>query len=100
MKLDIQSVHFDADQKLVDFIQKKADKLEQYYDGILSGEVILRLDKSDVNENKIVEVRLEVPGPALFAKRQCRSFEEATDEVMEALRKQVTKTKERIKTHS
>lgn len=99
MKLDIQSVHFDADKKLVDFIQRKTDKLDQIYDGIISGEVILRLDKSEDNANKIVEIKLEVPGNNLFAKKQCRSFEEATDESVEALRRQVKKMKEKLYAH-
>ena len=99
MKLDIQSVHFDADSKLVDFIHKKTDKLDQIYDGIISGEVILRLDKSDVNENKIAEIKLEVRGNNLFAKKQCKSFEEATDEAVEALRRQVKKMKEKMLAH-
>ena len=53
MKLRMQSVHFDADIKLLDFIQKKADKLDTFYDRIIDGEVILRLNKdSDKKENK------------------------------------------------
>lgn len=99
MKLDIQSVHFKADQKLLDFIQIKADKLEQYFDGILGGEVILRLDKNDERENKIVEIKLDVPGNSLFAKKQKASFEEATDEAAEALRRQVIKLKDKVKAH-
>ncbi len=99
MKLDIQSVHFKADQKLLDFIQGRADKLDQYFDGILSGEVILRLDKSESNENKIVEMKLEVPGNNPFAKKQAATFEEATDECVEAMRRQVKKVKEKLKAH-
>jgi putative sigma-54 modulation protein len=99
MKLDIQSVHFKADQKLLNFIQEKADKLEQYFDGIISGEVILKLDKDEHKENKIVEIKLEVPGNNPFAKKQAASFEEAADECIEALRRQVKKVKEKLKAH-
>ncbi len=99
MKLDIHSIHFDADVKLTEFIQRKLDKLELFYDGIISGEVFLRLDKSDVNENKIVEIRLEVPGPALFSKRQAKTFEEATDGTVEALRRQIKKLKSKQLAH-
>jgi len=97
MKLDIQSVHFKADSDLLEFIQKKVDKLEQFYDGILSGEVKLRIDKAEDKENKVVEIMLDVPGNNLFSKRQCASFEEATDEAVEALRRQVKKLKEKTK---
>jgi putative sigma-54 modulation protein len=99
MKLDIQSVHFDADQKLLDFIQKKTDKLEKYHDKIIAGEVILKLDTSAANENKIAEINLDVPGHNLFAKRQCKSFEEATDEALEALRRQIVKSKEKMRAY-
>ncbi|MAX79575.1 MAG: ribosomal subunit interface protein [Crocinitomicaceae bacterium] len=99
MKLIIHSIHFDADKKLTDFIQKKADKLEQYYDGIVSGEVFLRLDKSETKENKIVEIKLEVPGNNTFAKKQSKSFEESTDLCVDALRRQLVKLKTKQKAY-
>lgn len=95
MKLQMQSIHFVADQKLIDFIQKKTDKLETYYDQIIDGEVIMRLVKNDRSENKIVEIKLNVPGRQLFAKSQAESFESATDEVIEGLRRQIKKFKEK-----
>jgi putative sigma-54 modulation protein len=79
MKLQLQSIHFDADQKLLDYIQKKAEKLDTFYDRITGGEVFLRLNKDNSHENKIVEVKLSVPGHTLFAKEQGASFEAATD---------------------
>lgn len=93
MNVIVQSIHFDADSKLVDFIQKKVDKLNQYYDGILGGEVFLRLDKSSSQDNKIVEIKLNVPGNDLFAKKQSKTFEEATEIVVEALKTQIEKKK-------
>ncbi|MBK7183770.1 MAG: ribosome-associated translation inhibitor RaiA [Bacteroidetes bacterium] len=97
MNVKIQSVHFDADKKLLDFIQERIDKLSHYYDGIISGDVILRLDKSDDAANKIAEIRLHIPGNDLFAKKQCKSFEEAVDMSLGALKTQVKKHKEKIK---
>lgn len=99
MKLQVQSLHFDADGKLIDFIQKKLDKLETFFDKIIGAEVILRLDKDDGKENKIVEVKLSIPGNDLFAKEKAKSFEAATDEVTEALRKQLHKCKEKMMSH-
>lgn len=96
MKLQMHSIHFDADQKLIDFIQKKADKLDTFYDRIIDGEVFMRLDKNEKNENKIVEIKLNVPGKTLFAKQQADSFEAATDEAVEALRRQLKKFKEKV----
>lgn len=97
MKLQVHSLHFDADQKLLDFIQKKTDKLETFYDRILDGEVFLRLDKGEHSrDNKMVEIKLNIPGSTLFAKEQSTSFEAATDEAVESLRRQIKKHKEKL----
>lgn len=95
MQLQVQSIHFDADRKLIHFIEEKLGKLTQFHDRIISSEVFLRLDKSDVNENKIAEIKLSIPGKDLFARKQCRTFEEATDTAVEALRRQIHKHKTR-----
>lgn len=100
MKLNIQSVHFVADQKLLDFIQKKLDKLDTFSDRIVDGEVFLRLDKGDgKHENKIVEVKVNVPGMALFAKERNTTFEAATDEALESLKAQIKKYKDKLVSH-
>lgn len=96
MKLQMHSIHFDADRKLIDFIQKKAEKLDTYYDQIIDGEVFLRLDKNDNNANKIVEIKLNVPGKQFFAKNQADSFEAASDDALEGLRRQIKKYKEKV----
>ncbi len=97
MTVKIQSVHFDADQKLLNFVEEKVDKLTQFYDGIINSDVILRLDKSSDTENKIAEIKVHIAGNDLFAKKQCKSFEEAIDTSLDALRIQVKKHKEKIK---
>ena len=94
MKLQVHSIHFDADTKLIDFIQKKVDKLETFYDRVVDGEVFLRINNEGV-DNKTVEIRVKVPGSQLFAKEQARSFEAATDMATEALRNQIKKFKEK-----
>ena len=97
MKLQVKSVHFDADQKLLSFIQEKLDKLEHFYENILTGEVSLRVENSSDAENKYVQIRLNVPGNDLVAKEQCKTFEEATDLAVEALRKQILKHKDKVR---
>ena len=97
MKIKVQSIHFTADQKLLKFIEEKVDKLFQFYDSIINSEVYLRLDKSDNMENKIAEIKVTTPGKILFAREQCRTFEEATDVAVEALRRQITRQKEKIR---
>ncbi|HAC23674.1 MAG TPA: ribosome-associated translation inhibitor RaiA [Cytophagales bacterium] len=96
MKLNFQSIHFDADRKLLNFIQRKVDKLETFYDRLLDGEVFLRLNNEGI-ENKTVEIRLNVPGQQLSAKEQARSFEAAADQATEGLRHQLRKFKTRLK---
>ncbi len=93
MKVNISSVHFDADQKLLNFIEEKVGKLETFYDKIIDSSVVLKLDKSSDKENKVAEIKLVVPGKDLFAKKQCKTFEEAVDAAVEALRRQVRKQK-------
>jgi putative sigma-54 modulation protein len=95
MNIKVQTLHFDADQKLIDFTQKKLEKLLKFYENIVGAEITFRLDKNSKDENKIAEIKLEIPGNDLFAKRQCKTFEEATDEVIDALKKQLTKHKEK-----
>jgi putative sigma-54 modulation protein len=95
MKLKVQSIHFDADRKLVDFIQKKVDKLETFFDRMVDGEVFLRLNNEGV-ENKTVEIKLNVPGNQLFATEKARSFEAATDQATEALKNQLKKFKTKV----
>ena len=98
MKLNIQSIQFDADQKLLDVIQTKADKLDLYFDRIVSGDVFLRVEKSESRDNKLVEIKLIVPGNDLFASKRATTFEEAADEAIDALRRQVKKLKEKLST--
>ncbi len=99
MKIRVQSIHFDADKKLLAFIQKKADKLDQFFDHIISGEVFLKVENTEEEANKIAEIKLSIPGNVLFAKEQSKSFEESTDLCIESLRKQVHKHKEKLKSH-
>ena len=97
MKVKINSVHFKADKKLEDFVNEKVGKLENYFDGVISSEVTLRLDKNTETGNKVAEIRITLPGNDLFAKKQAVSFEQATDTAVEALRKQMTRHKEKIR---
>ena len=84
MKIKVQSIHFVADKRLLAFVEEKVDKLRQFYEDIIDSEVFLRLEKSDNLENKVTEIRVNTPGKTLFAKEQCRSFEEATDQAVES----------------
>jgi putative sigma-54 modulation protein len=97
MKLTVNAVHFNADESLVDFIQRKLNKLDQFYDRITDGEVFLRLEKGDKSkiQKKLVEVKLNVPGTSIFVKEKGDSFEEATDLAVGVLTRQVKKHKQK-----
>lgn len=97
MDLKIHSIKFDADQKLIEFIESKVSKLEKLFDNIIETEVFLRLDKNQNSENKLVEMKISIPGSELFAKKQCKTFEEAVDQSVEALRRQIKKHKEKVR---
>lgn len=97
MNIKINDVHFTADQKLIDFTKKKVGKLETFYDGIISAEVIMKVVKPESADNKDVELILSVPSSEpLFAEKQADSFEEALDLAVEAMRRQLKKLKEKI----
>jgi putative sigma-54 modulation protein len=95
MNIQIHSVRFDADKKLIDFVHQKLEKLNQFDEDIINAEVFLRLDKDIERENKISEIRLEYPGGPLFARKQSKTFEESMDEAVDAIRKQIVKYKEK-----
>ncbi|MBN1340651.1 MAG: ribosome-associated translation inhibitor RaiA [Bacteroidales bacterium] len=97
MKVNINSVHFKADHKLVDFINEKAGKLMHLYDGVISSEVTLKLENTETPENKIAEIRLMIRGNDLYARKQSKTFEEAIDSATDALKRQLARYKEKIR---
>ncbi|MBP9185644.1 MAG: ribosome-associated translation inhibitor RaiA [Bacteroidia bacterium] len=95
MKVDIQSIHFTADYRLLEFITKKMEKLQTFYDDIKSTDVYLRVEKDSEKENKAVEVKININGNPIFAKEQSSTFEAATDLVLDKLVAQLKKHKEK-----
>lgn len=97
MRLQMHAVKFTADQSLLDFIQAKLNKLDTFHDHIIGGEVFLRLEGADSNKvkEKVVEVRLTIPGKELFVKEHDKSFESATDRVLDVLKDKLVRCKEK-----
>ncbi|MEM6514709.1 MAG: ribosome-associated translation inhibitor RaiA [Bacteroidota bacterium] len=95
MKVNTQSVNFNADQKLINFIQKRMDKLDLFYDKVIQSDVYLKVQNTSDKENKIFEARVEVPGDSLVVKKQCKTFEEGTDMAVSSLERQLKKRKEK-----
>ncbi|AXT19407.1 ribosome-associated translation inhibitor RaiA [Flavobacteriaceae bacterium AU392] len=99
MKVNTQSVNFNADQKLIDFIQKRMNKLDQYYDKVIKSDVFLKVENTSDKENKIFEAKISVPGDSFIVKKQCKSFEEGTDSAVNSLERQLKKRKEKLRSH-
>ena len=97
MRVNITSVHFKADSKLENFIEKKVGKLSGMIEGVMGSEVTLKLEHSETRENKIAEIRLLIKGYDLYAKKQSNTFEQATDTAIDALKKQLEKYKDRTR---
>ena len=98
MNIKSNDVHISADQALVEFLNKKVSKLDTFFEGIISAEIILKVIKPETSNNKEVELKLSIPATDyLFAKKQADSFEEAANLAIEAIRKQLSKYKEKLR---
>lgn len=96
MNVNIQTVHFDADSKLVAYIKKKASKLSQYHDRITKVDVYLKLDNVVHNiKDKVAEIRVHVPRYEFFVKQTSKSFEESFDTALDSVIIQIKKKKEK-----
>ncbi|MDR3128805.1 MAG: ribosome-associated translation inhibitor RaiA [Tannerellaceae bacterium] len=95
MEVRIRSVHFDASEKLEAFVEKKVSKLAKFHEDVLSAEVILKLVKPESAQNKEVSISLKAKNGDCFAEKVRDTFEEAVDECVEAIEKQLIKSKEK-----
>ncbi len=99
MEIKIQSIHFDATDQLKAFINKKAEKLEKSYEDIQKVEVQLKVEKPATALNKTTSITVAVPGNTLFVEKTCDTFEEGVDQCLDAMKVQLTKTKEKQRKH-
>ena len=93
MRIDIQSIHFSPNGELLDFVNKKVEKLSRVSDNLIKSDIFLKVEKLDSHENKIAEIRVHSSDGEYFAKKQCNTFEESIDLTIQAIRKQVLKMK-------
>jgi putative sigma-54 modulation protein len=97
MNLHIQTVHFDADQKLVEHVKEKIGKLEQFHDRIIKVDVFLKLDNVvHTIKDKIAEIRVHVPKADFFVKSTSKSFQVSFDEAFDSLVNQIKRKKEKL----
>lgn len=97
MKVNAQSVNFNANVELIDFLQTRLNKLETFYDKVISSDVYLKVENTSAKENKIVEIKLNVPKDNFMVKKQCKSFEEAVDTACSSLERRLKKKKEKLR---
>ena len=97
MNISIQTVHFDADQKLLEFVQKKLDKLATFHDRITKVEVYLKLESmAHAIKEKVVEIKIHIPKQDCFVKATAKTFQTAFDEAFKSITLQLIKKKERL----
>lgn len=97
MQVNTQTVNFNADGELMEFLQNRVNKLEQFYDKVISSEVYLKVQKTSGKENKIVEIKVNVPKDNFIVKKQCKSFEEAIDSACNSLERKLIKRKQKLR---
>jgi len=95
MDIKVESVKFDADRKLLDFIHEKVGKLDKFFDAIMGAEVTLSLVPG--HDNKKATIRVKVPGNDLIAERNCPTFEEAVATSVDILKENLVKAKEKMR---
>ena len=94
MEVKIQSVKFDASKQLIEFVEKKMSRLERFEGNSIGVDVILKLDKDSEKGNKVALVTLHVPGGDIVSEQRARTFEEAVDLALDALKRQIEKRKD------
>lgn len=95
MEIRIKSIHFDATEKLQEFINKKVEKLQKSYEDIQKVEVQLKVEKPAAALNKATSLTVTAPGNTLFVEKTCDTFEEGVDLCLDAMKVQLTKFKEK-----
>ena len=97
MKISVQSVNFNISNDLVNYIEKKVNNLEKFHDHIIGAEVYLKVQSTSEKENKLVDVKMNLPGVDIVAKKQSKTFEEAASLAIDSVKKQLVKRKEKLR---
>jgi len=97
MKISVQSVNFNISNDLVNYIEKKVNNLEKFHDHIIGAEVYLKVQSTSEKENKLVDVKMNLPGVDIVAKKQSKTFEEAASLAIDSVKRQLVKRKEKLR---
>lgn len=93
MEIRVQTLKFDADQKLLEYVQKKVEKLDRFDDNIVDVELVLSL--AERPENKVVKLSVSVPSEKLVVEKNAKTFEEAVTDAVDAMKERLTRNKEK-----
>ncbi|MFT5761194.1 MAG: putative sigma-54 modulation protein [Polaribacter sp.] len=97
MKVFIQSVNFNADSDLLKYVESKVENLSRFHDKIIDAEVFLKVQSTSDKENKISEIKINIPGSELIVKKETKSFEEGISVGVDSLKRQLKKSKEKLR---
>lgn len=95
MKVNLQAVNFSAKEELVKFVEDKLSKLDNFYDQIVAADVYLKLDNNNSKDNKVVDIKLQVPGDDIVVSKTGQTFEEIINLSVDTLKRLVIKKKEK-----
>ncbi|WP_299061553.1 ribosome-associated translation inhibitor RaiA [uncultured Polaribacter sp.] len=95
MKVFTQSVNFNADNKLIELVETKVSSLTKFHDKIVDAEVFLKVQNTSDKENKITEIKVNIPGSELIVKRETKTFEEGVNAAVDNLKRQLKRSKEK-----
>lgn len=95
MKVFTQSVNFNADKELINYAENKVSLLTKFHDKIVDAEVFLKVQNTSDKENKITEVKINIPGSELIVKRETKTFEEGINAAVDNLKRQLKRSKEK-----
>lgn len=95
MKVFVQSVNFNAENDLIKFVEEKVKNLDKFYDKIIDVEVFLKVQKTSEKNNKIVEIKVSIPGNDFMVKKQAKYMEEGVNLAIETLKRQLKRKKEK-----
>lgn len=97
MKVFTQSINFNADKDLIQFANEKVSTLSKFHDKIVDAEVFLKVQNTSDKENKITEVKINIPGKELIVKRETKTFEEGVHSAVDSLKRQLKRSKEKLR---
>jgi putative sigma-54 modulation protein len=100
MKVNVQSVNFNVDKKLLDFVENKVGNLDKFFDKVIGADVYLKVINTSEKENKVTEIKVNIPGDEMIVKKQCKTFEEGIDIAIDSLKRQLNKKKEKLRSYS